>query len=69
VRSGTGVLAAVQLADPAQVDRVVLAAREAGVLTRGLLGGALQISPPLVIERAQLDELAAGLGSALDSLA
>ena len=69
VRSGTGVLAAVQLADPTQLDRVVLAAREAGVLTRGLLGGALQISPPLVIERAQLDELAAGLGSALDSVA
>lgn len=69
VRSGTGVVAAVQLADPAQVDRVVLAAREAGVLTRALYGGSLQISPPLVIERAQLDELAAGLGAALDACA
>lgn len=73
VRAGTGVLAAVQLdperlaADPALLDRVILAAREAGVLTRGLLGGGLQISPALVIERAELDELASRLAAALDA--
>jgi adenosylmethionine-8-amino-7-oxononanoate aminotransferase len=67
VRTGTGVLAAVQLEDPTLVERVAAAAREQGVLTRGLLGGALQISPPLVIERADLEELAQRLEGALDA--
>ena len=69
VRSGTGVLAAVQLADPTIVDSAMAAARDNGILTRGLLGGALQISPPLVIERSELDELAEGLAGALDACA
>jgi len=69
LRAGTGALAAVQLADPALADRVVLAAREAGILTRTLLGGALQVSPALVIDRAALEELAAGLAAALDAVA
>ena len=48
VRSGLGVLAAVQLSpeafagDPLLQDRAVLAARRHGVLTRGLVGGALR---------------------------
>jgi adenosylmethionine-8-amino-7-oxononanoate aminotransferase len=67
VRSGTGVLAAVQLADPALADRASLLAREHGVITRVLLGGALQVSPPLVITREELDELATGLAAALDA--
>ena len=36
-------------------------ARDHGVLTRTLVGGGLQISPPLVITRAELDEIASGL--------
>ena len=68
LRTGVGVLAAVQLEDPALADRAAAAAREQGVLTRGLLGGALQISPPLVIERSDLDELVERLAAALDSL-
>jgi adenosylmethionine-8-amino-7-oxononanoate aminotransferase len=68
VRAGTGLMAAVQLADPALVDPAVAAARDQGVLTRTLLGGALQVSPALVVERAELDELAAGLAAALDSV-
>jgi adenosylmethionine-8-amino-7-oxononanoate aminotransferase len=67
VRSGTGVLAAVQLADPAHADALVAAAREAGVLTRPLLGGALQVSPALVIGRSELDELTGRLLTALDA--
>jgi putrescine---pyruvate transaminase len=73
VRSGTGVLAAVQLsaaglaADATLVGHVVAAARAAGVLTRALVSGALQISPALVIDAEGLDELAAGLRSALDA--
>ncbi len=50
-------------------DRVVLAARERGVLTRGLVGGGLQVSPALVIDRAELAELATGLVGALDDVA
>ncbi|HEX2303763.1 MAG TPA: aminotransferase class III-fold pyridoxal phosphate-dependent enzyme [Gaiella sp.] len=75
VRSGLGVLGAVQLSpeafagDPLLQDRAVLAARRHGVLTRGLVGGALQVSPALVIDDAELEELAAGLQDGLDDLA
>jgi adenosylmethionine-8-amino-7-oxononanoate aminotransferase len=74
VRSGTGVLAAVQLAadvleaEPALPARVVAACRESGILTRALGIGALQISPPLVIDRGELNELREGLRSALDAV-
>jgi putrescine---pyruvate transaminase len=74
LRCGTGVMAAVQI-DPALLDedaalpdRIALAAREHGVLTRTLAGGALQISPSLVITRSELDELAGGIAAALDSV-
>lgn len=75
VRAGLGVLAAVQIDpaleadDPGLTDRVTLAARERGVLTRTLFGGALQISPPLVIGAAELGELVSGLQGALDDVA
>src|SRR5690348_10154120 len=52
VRAGLGLLAAVEIdpelraADPGMVERLVAACRERGVLTRGLAGRALQISPP-----------------------
>jgi putrescine---pyruvate transaminase len=74
VRSGTGVLAAVQLErdvltdDPGVAVRVALAARRHGIMSRALAPGALQISPPLVIEQEQLEELAAGLKAALDDV-
>ncbi len=67
VRSGTGAMAAVQLADPALSEKASLLSREHGVMTRVLLGGALQVSPPLVITRAELDEMAAGFTAALDA--
>ena len=75
IRSGLGVVAAIQpdpaliADDPTLPDQLAMAAREAGVMTRTLLGGALQVSPALIIERAQLDELAAGFAAALDSVA
>ena len=58
VRSGLGAVAAVQIDaelladDPGLSDRICLAAREHGVLSRVLVGGGLQISPPLVITPA-----------------
>ena len=37
-------------------------------MTRPLVGGGLQVSPALTIERSELDELAAGFTAALDSV-
>jgi len=75
VRSGAGVLAAVQLShaaldeDPAVAGKAVAAAREAGILTRALGPGALQISPALMIDEAGLSELVDGIRAALDAVA
>ena len=75
IRTGAGLLAAVQLdpeaiaADPSLPGRAATACREVGgVITRALAGGGLQISPALVIDEAELRELAAGYQAALDSL-
>jgi adenosylmethionine-8-amino-7-oxononanoate aminotransferase len=74
IRSGLGVVAAVQIdpelvaADPGVSDRVNAAARANGVLSRVLVGGGLQLSPPLVITRAELDETAAGIEAALEAV-
>ena len=74
IRTGAGLLAAVQL-DPAQVDadaslpgRTATACRDAGVITRALAGGGLQISPALVISEAQLAELEIGIRAGLDAV-
>lgn len=75
VRAGLGAVAAVQVDealladDPGLTDRVTRAARGHGVLTRTLTGGGLQVSPPLVLDRAGVDEIASGLRGALDDVA
>jgi putrescine---pyruvate transaminase len=75
LRAGFGAVAAVQVDpallanDPGLTDRITLRARDHGVLTRTLVGGGLQISPPLVITRAELEEVASGLAGALDDIA
>jgi putrescine aminotransferase len=75
IRSGFGAVAAIQIDpalladDPGLTDRVTLQARSHGVLTRTLTGGGLQISPPLVITREELDEVASGIRGALDDVA
>jgi len=75
VRTGTGLLAAVQLkraladADASLAGRVAKACRdEGGTITCALAGGGLQISPPLVITEEQFAELAAGLRTGLDAV-
>ena len=71
VRAGLGLLAAVQLApevlerDPAALAKVAQGAREAGVLLRPLLG-ALAVSPPLIVEREHLEQIADGFRAGLD---
>ncbi len=74
LRSGTGVLAAVQL-DPGAVasdatlaNRVARAVRESGVITRALAGGGLQASPPLTITESQLAEMAAGFRAGITAI-
>jgi adenosylmethionine-8-amino-7-oxononanoate aminotransferase len=68
-----GLTAAVELdaaaleRDPALVDRVVVLAREHGVLTRTLRGCAIHISPPFVITASQIETLAEGIRHSLDA--
>src|SRR5438105_7855867 len=71
VRAGVGVLAAVALVpgDPDLPARTMAELRRRGVLTRLLVGGALQISPPLVSTRADFDALADAIAGAADAAA
>jgi putrescine aminotransferase len=55
--------------DPGLAERVVDAARDAGVLTRSLRARALHLSPPFTITEAQIDTLVARLRQALDATA
>jgi adenosylmethionine-8-amino-7-oxononanoate aminotransferase len=74
VRSGTGVLAAVQFdpaateADPSLLARAVPALRKHGIMSRMLASGAIQVSPPLVLTDDEVDELAGGIDAALTEL-
>jgi adenosylmethionine-8-amino-7-oxononanoate aminotransferase len=73
VRSGLGLLAAVELAEPLRaaapdaVARLFGTCRDAGVLTRTLATG-VAVSPPLTITPEQIAELGAAIGSGLDAL-
>ena len=68
VRCGTGALAAVQLEAPADAPMLVRLLREEGVATRAVGAGGIQISPALVMTDAEVDELAAAIGRAVDRL-
>lgn len=71
VRAGVGLLAAVDYtpeAKQAGVPAAVLAGlRERGVLTRNLASGALQVSPPFVVDEADIDLLARATADALSA--
>ena len=75
VRAGTGLLAAVEIAedartaDPGLGPRLVAEIRERGVITRLLRGAALQISPPFVITEAEIARIAEVFGAAFDAVA
>jgi putrescine---pyruvate transaminase len=70
-----GLLCGVELSSEARridssvVDRVVAEALERGVLMRNLVGAAVQISPPFVIDEQQLALVAATLTESLDAVA
>jgi putrescine---pyruvate transaminase len=75
VRAGTGLLAAVEIAeeartaDPTLGTRLVLAIRDRGVITRLLRGIALQVSPPFVITEAEIGRIVEVFGDALSAVA
>jgi adenosylmethionine-8-amino-7-oxononanoate aminotransferase len=66
-----GLLGAIEIepellgARPAIVDEIGKAARRHGVLTRGLRGVALQLSPPFVVGEDDLRAMVAGLAAAV----
>jgi adenosylmethionine-8-amino-7-oxononanoate aminotransferase len=71
IRRGIGALACVQLVvgeDETLPYRAAAACREAGVLTRAVGGGGLQVSPPLVMTRDQVGEMADLFRSGLEAL-
>ena len=73
IRGGTGLLAAVALTDevldrhPDAISRVVLGAREQGVLVRPL-GRAVAASPPLTVAEDHLLQIADAIRHGLDAL-
>ncbi len=71
IRRGVGALAAIQLDvgdDETLPARAAVACREAGVLTRAVGGGGLQVSPPLIMDAAQVDEMASLFEAGLKTL-
>jgi putrescine---pyruvate transaminase len=74
VRGGTGMLAAVNLRPDLLTDEptlgatVGMACRDAGVLVRPLVGGAIGISPPLVVDHDDVRAIADGLQAGLDAV-
>jgi putrescine---pyruvate transaminase len=74
VRAGLGLLAAVEIdpelrrADPGITERIVASCREHGVLTRGMAGRALQISPPYVITESEIGRIAEGIAAAVEQV-
>lgn len=75
VRSGTGLLAGVEIAaaaraaDPGLGARLVSDVRDRGVITRLVGGTALQVSPPFVITEPELARIAEVFAAALDAAA
>ena len=73
VRTGAGLLAAVEFteeartADPGLGARLVADIRQRGVITRLLRGVALQVSPPFVITEAEIEQIADTFAAALDA--
>jgi putrescine aminotransferase len=74
IRGGTGFLAAVELSEetmdrhPDAVNRVVIGARNQGVLVRPL-GRAIALSPPLTATQEHLDLIRDGIEAGLSALA
>jgi len=75
VRGGTGLLAAVNLrralvaGDPTLPMKLGAACRDAGLLVRPLVAGAIAVSPPLVIGDEEITEIGRAFRAGLDAVA
>jgi adenosylmethionine-8-amino-7-oxononanoate aminotransferase len=65
---GVGMIAAVEPRDPDDAKRLQALLFADGVLTRAV-GGAVAMSPPLILDEAEVDELVGALQRALEKLA
>lgn len=70
IRSGVGALAAIQLdtTDETLPARAAKACREAGVLSRAVGGGGLQVSPPLTMTPPEVNEMAERFADGLEKV-
>lgn len=70
IRRGVGALAAIQIVegDDKLPPRAAAACRDAGVLTRAMGGGALQVSPPLTMTPSQVTEMGALFRAGLEAI-
>jgi adenosylmethionine-8-amino-7-oxononanoate aminotransferase len=66
VRSGTGLMAGVELVDAATAAWLAPRALEAGIITRVITDRTLQVSPPFVVEPDQIHRIAEVWGTLLD---
>jgi adenosylmethionine-8-amino-7-oxononanoate aminotransferase len=66
--AGVEISASARAAQPSIVEKVLLGARERGVLFRNLIGKTLQISPPFVIDPDELMVMASTLRETLDEV-
>jgi putrescine---pyruvate transaminase len=67
VRAGVGLLAGIQLEDERRMADVLERCYSAGILTRALPGGTLQVSPPFITTEDELERLATVVVDALDA--
>ena len=71
IRRGVGALAAIQLKvgdDETLPSRAATACRDAGILTRAIAGGGLQVSPPFIMTPEQVSEMADLFRAGLEDL-
>ena len=71
IRRGVGALAAIQLKvgdDETLPSRAATACRDAGILTRAIAGGGLQVSPPFIMTPEQVGEMADLFRAGLEDL-
>jgi adenosylmethionine-8-amino-7-oxononanoate aminotransferase len=66
VRTGIGLLAGVQLVDDVVADTVARVCLDDGILLRAITDNTLQISPPFVVEAAELTQIADAITAALE---
>jgi adenosylmethionine-8-amino-7-oxononanoate aminotransferase len=66
VRGPIGLMAGVDLVDAATAEWLAPRAHEAGVITRVITSTTLQLSPPFVVEEAEIDRIVEVWGTVLD---